>query len=186
MIFHKNDTLYILIVFESDRISPRESAKTGRMGAHGLNCKIFLNIFEIFVLWPGGSLNILKFIFQLLLLHGAELIDFEGKNELTEFMSDRIKEIIETRPICKFEENLKTISETRFKFNFTTKMNFVPSDLLERRLKASFKNRFNIDVEDFLDGENNVIRYGPLEIFGSKINNWMNCVLSKFTALKAK
>ena len=83
-------------------------------------------------------------------------------------MSDRIKEIIETRPIFEFEKNLKTISETRFKFNFTMKMNFVPSDLLERRLKASFKNRFNIDVENVLDGENNVIRYGPL---GSKINN---------------
>ena len=65
------------------------------------------------------------------------------------------------------------------------KMNFVPSDLLERRLKASFKNRFNIDVENVLDGENNVIRYGPLEIFGSKINNLI-CVLSEFTALKAK
>lgn len=110
-------------------------------------------------------------IFQLLLLHGAELIDFEGKNELTEFMSDRIKEIIKARPIFEFEENVTPISESQFKFNFTAKMNFEFSDLLEQRLKATFKNRFHIDVEDVLDGENNVIRYGPLEIVGSKIND---------------
>ena len=86
-------------------------------------------------------------------------------------MSDRIKEIIKTRPLFEFEENLKPISETRFQFNFTAKMNFEFSNLLELRLKATFKNRFHIDVEDVLDGENNVIRYGPLEIFGSKIND---------------
>ena len=105
------------------------------------------------------------------MLHGAELIDFEGKNELTEFMSDRIKEIIKARPIFEFEENVTPISESQFKFNFTAKMNFEFSDLLEQRLKATLKNRFHIDVEDVLDGENNIIRYGPLEIFGSKIND---------------
>ena len=47
----EDDTLYILVEFESDRISPRECAKIGRMDAHGLNCKIFVNselIFEIY------------------------------------------------------------------------------------------------------------------------------------------
>ena len=48
VILDEND---ILVEFESDRISPRESAKNGRIGSHGLNCKIFLNsglIFEIY------------------------------------------------------------------------------------------------------------------------------------------
>ena len=47
MIIVKNGVLYILIEFESDRIS----TKNGRKGAHGLNCKIFVNfeaIFEIY------------------------------------------------------------------------------------------------------------------------------------------
>ena len=37
MIFDENDVLYILVEFESDRMSPRESAKNGRNRAHGLN-----------------------------------------------------------------------------------------------------------------------------------------------------
>ena len=51
MIFDENDVLYILVEFESNRMSPRESAKNGRIGAHGLNCKIFVDSefrFEIF------------------------------------------------------------------------------------------------------------------------------------------
>ena len=51
MIFGPNGVLYILEEFESDRISPRESANNGRNGAHGLNCKIFIIselIFEIY------------------------------------------------------------------------------------------------------------------------------------------
>ena len=49
--FDENDILYILVKFETDRMSPRESAKNGRIGAHGLNCIIFLDfelIFEIY------------------------------------------------------------------------------------------------------------------------------------------
>ena len=38
MIFDEDDVLYILVEFESDRISPREVAKIGQMGAHGLIC----------------------------------------------------------------------------------------------------------------------------------------------------
>ena len=78
MIFDENDVLYILVEFETDRMSPRESTKNGRIGAHGLNCKIFVNFefgfeiydtnypmkknsclsdhFEIFVTQPGRSL----------------------------------------------------------------------------------------------------------------------------------
>ena len=43
VIFGENDFLYILVEFESNRMSPRESAKNGRYGAHGLNLKIFFN-----------------------------------------------------------------------------------------------------------------------------------------------
>ena len=43
VIFDENDVLYILVKFETDRMSPRESAKSGRIGAHGLNCKIFVD-----------------------------------------------------------------------------------------------------------------------------------------------
>ena len=43
VIFGENDAVYILVEFESDRMSPRESPKNGRIGAHGLNCKIFVN-----------------------------------------------------------------------------------------------------------------------------------------------
>ena len=51
MIFDENDILYILVEFETDRMSPCESAENGRNGAHGLNCIIFVNsevIFEIY------------------------------------------------------------------------------------------------------------------------------------------
>ena len=51
MIFDEDDVFYNLVEFESDRMSPRESAKIGRMGAHGLNLKFFVNsepIFEIY------------------------------------------------------------------------------------------------------------------------------------------
>ena len=50
MIFDEDDALYILVDFQSDRISPREIAKNGRNGAHGLNYKIYVNseiIYEI-------------------------------------------------------------------------------------------------------------------------------------------
>ena len=50
-IFDKDDALYILVEFESDRISPRESAKNSRNGADGLNCIISVKselIFEIY------------------------------------------------------------------------------------------------------------------------------------------
>ena len=42
VIFDEKYVLYILVEFESDRVSPRESAKNGRIGADGLNCKIFV------------------------------------------------------------------------------------------------------------------------------------------------
>ena len=45
-----NGVFYILIKFESDRISPRESAINGRIFAHGWNFKILVNsklLFEI-------------------------------------------------------------------------------------------------------------------------------------------
>ena len=35
--------MHILEDFEYDRMSPRESAKNGRMGTRGLPCKIFVN-----------------------------------------------------------------------------------------------------------------------------------------------
>ena len=50
MIFGQSIVLYILGEFEGDRMSPRESAKNGRNGAHRFNCIIFVNfelIFEI-------------------------------------------------------------------------------------------------------------------------------------------
>ena len=80
VIFDENDVLCILVKFESDRMSPRGSAKNGQIGAHGLNGKIFVNSeyrfevydknypmkkisclsdhFEIFVTQPGRSLHI--------------------------------------------------------------------------------------------------------------------------------
>ena len=48
MIFHQDNVLFILVGFESDRMSPRESAKNGRIDAYGLNCKIFSNSEHIF------------------------------------------------------------------------------------------------------------------------------------------
>ena len=51
MIFDEDDVLYNLVEFESDRMSPRESPKNGRIGAQGLNFIIFFNselIFEIY------------------------------------------------------------------------------------------------------------------------------------------
>ena len=48
MIFVENDNFYILVEFESDQIGPRESVKNGRNGAHGLNCKIFVNFEHIY------------------------------------------------------------------------------------------------------------------------------------------
>ena len=50
VVFDEDDVLYILVEFENNRMSPRKSAENGRIGAHGLNCKIFVNserIFEI-------------------------------------------------------------------------------------------------------------------------------------------
>ena len=38
VIFVKHNVFHILVEFESDRMSPRESAKNERMGARGLNC----------------------------------------------------------------------------------------------------------------------------------------------------
>ena len=46
-----HEVLYILIRFESDLLSPRESTKNRRNGAQGSNCKIFVNsenMFEIY------------------------------------------------------------------------------------------------------------------------------------------
>ena len=51
VIFYENDLFYILIELESDRMSPRKSAKNGRNGADELNCLIFVKsqlIFEIY------------------------------------------------------------------------------------------------------------------------------------------
>ena len=51
VIFDEDDILYILVEFERDRISPRQSGKNGRIGAHELNCKLFVNSklkFEIY------------------------------------------------------------------------------------------------------------------------------------------
>ena len=59
--FDENDVLYILVKFESDRISPRESTKNGRNGAHGLNCIIFLNSEVIFEIYDEN--NLMKKIF---------------------------------------------------------------------------------------------------------------------------
>ena len=47
----EDEAFFILVEFESDRMSLRKSAKSGRIGAHGLNWKIFVNFdlrFEIF------------------------------------------------------------------------------------------------------------------------------------------
>ena len=39
VIFVKQNVLQIIVESESDRMSPRESAKNGQMGARGLNCQ---------------------------------------------------------------------------------------------------------------------------------------------------
>ena len=43
MIFDEDNVFYILVEFGSDRMSPREGAKNGRIGAHGLNWIILVN-----------------------------------------------------------------------------------------------------------------------------------------------
>ena len=43
LIFVEDDVLYILVKFESDRMSIRESVENERIGAHGLNCIILAN-----------------------------------------------------------------------------------------------------------------------------------------------
>ena len=51
MIFGQVDVSVILVEFEVDGMRPNESTKNGRKGAHGLNCKIFVNfeaIYEIY------------------------------------------------------------------------------------------------------------------------------------------
>ena len=51
MIFIQVNVLFIFVEFESDRVSPCVSAKNGRIGAHGLKCKICVIsqlIFEIY------------------------------------------------------------------------------------------------------------------------------------------
>ena len=52
VILIQNNVFFILVEFESDRMSPRESAKNGRIGAQGLNCRIFSNfglMFEMII-----------------------------------------------------------------------------------------------------------------------------------------
>ena len=70
VIFNENDILYILVKFETDRMSPRESAKNGRIGAHGLNCKIFVNSefrFEIYDKnYPTKKISCLSDCFEIL------------------------------------------------------------------------------------------------------------------------
>ena len=48
MIFNEDDALFILVELRSDQISPRESAKIGRMGAQGLVAK-FLSILSSYL-----------------------------------------------------------------------------------------------------------------------------------------
>ena len=43
VIFNQDNVLFILVEFESDQMSPRESPKNGRIGDYGLNC-IFLSL----------------------------------------------------------------------------------------------------------------------------------------------
>ena len=83
VIFILDNALYILVEFENDRRGPRENPKNRRIGAHELNCKIFVNselgfeiydknyprkknsclydMFEIFVIEPVRSLVIGQF-----------------------------------------------------------------------------------------------------------------------------
>ena len=51
VIFIQDNAFFILVEFESDQMSPRESTENGRIGAYGLKCKFFMNselIFEIY------------------------------------------------------------------------------------------------------------------------------------------
>ena len=48
MIFDEDNVFYILVEFGSDRMSPREGAKNGRIATQGLNCKIFVDSELIF------------------------------------------------------------------------------------------------------------------------------------------
>ena len=51
VIFIPDNALLILVEFERDRMSSQKSTENGRIGAHGLNCKIFVKsdlIFEIY------------------------------------------------------------------------------------------------------------------------------------------
>ena len=51
VIFGQVDVFYSLSESEVDGMRPKESSKNGRKGAHGFNCKIFVNfeaIFEIY------------------------------------------------------------------------------------------------------------------------------------------
>ena len=41
--FGQVHVFYFLVQFEDDPMRPNESTKNGRKGAHGLNCKIFVN-----------------------------------------------------------------------------------------------------------------------------------------------
>ena len=41
VILIQNNVFFILVEFESDRMSPRESAKNGRIGDYGFNYKFF-------------------------------------------------------------------------------------------------------------------------------------------------
>ena len=75
MIFDENDVLYILVEFESDRVSPRESAKNGRIGAHGLNCKIFVKSELIFwIYYENKSKNFDNCIIYMIKRHTLVII----------------------------------------------------------------------------------------------------------------
>ena len=82
MIFDEDDGLYILVEFESDRISPHESTKNGRNGAHGLTCKIFVNSelkFEIYdENYPRKKNSWAKKIFEIFrFFHVMYLLNFD-------------------------------------------------------------------------------------------------------------
>ena len=62
MIFDENAVFYNLVEFESDRMSPRESAKIGQMGAHGLNWKIFVNSKVIVEIHEKNYIKVFSFL----------------------------------------------------------------------------------------------------------------------------
>ena len=43
MIFGQVDVSHILVEFEVDGMRPNASTKNGQKGAHGFNCRIFVN-----------------------------------------------------------------------------------------------------------------------------------------------